>query len=159
MAAAWVPVFEQLAADSPSDIQKAVLADGLITEAEVAELESRTEDCLEAKGYEITWEPRGGSSVAAPVGSDTEADRAAINACEEVNVGAIRDFAIGLKRNPENRNEDEIIAACLVAQKVVDPSFTADDMARAGEGDSALPWKESDPAVSECFSDPLDLLD
>lgn len=154
----WAAELDELREDSPSDIQQAVLADGVIAESEVAELEDRTEKCLEDKGYDIVWQPEGGASITAPVGSNLEGDRAIMNACEEPNIGAIRDFAIGMKRNPQNLSEDAILAACLVAKGAVDPNFTAEDMARAGDDDSALPWKESDPAVSECFSDPLDLL-
>lgn len=155
-----------------------VLQDGVVSQAEYLEARSQLMKCVKdagvenirilegEQGYEVNGTPE-----------DPEGKRAweVVDKCgKDLAFPPIEAFYNTMKLNPNNEDPNQLIAACLVLHKVVDPSYSADDYQRefrgyieehsdsegqvAGDPSLALsytvPPEEGADVLRKCESDP-----
>lgn len=154
----WAADFATLYASASSDFERDALRDGQITDQEVAEARSRFGDCLAGFGITGTsFEPNGAFRFDTPEGRDADAVNELVQTCShdsgEAGIGALHSW---IRRNPENLDDDTIIAACLVRKGAVDPSYSGQDFA-ADEEDLSIPYLTGfgEATFVECNADPL----
>lgn len=157
---AWSSQFEQAYTATDNTFVREAIKDGTVTDEEYAEMFERFRSCLEAAGITLTvnglryrWNiPEGGSADDA----NSSFDRCSVEAGENY----IGWLYYGVKRNPENLDEDEITAACLVRAGVVPEDYSAADYARDNEKQTYpfFDQEAGDKAHGRCLDDPLGLL-
>ena len=154
--------FADFYARASSDFVREVLKDGLVTDAEFAEMTARFTSCLADQGVTFQgFDPGGGFGTSnAPNGGDTET---IVNECSHSSgqdfIGALYSF---MKRNPDNLDSATITKDCLIRKGVVPPDYSAEEFAQDNTGRFAdfgsLP-NDLQKALVSCSSDPLGLLD
>ncbi len=85
-----------------------------------------------------------------------------VESCDVEHRGSVDYLYEQVARNPENLDEAEIMAACLVRRDVVAPSFSADDYRRWYDTQGGLlPFtvdeRTGERVFDECNADPLGL--
>lgn len=151
----WAKEFRDAYEYSGSNFERAVLRDGVITELELAEMRNRFSRCLEAHGAtEIAFTDSSAWSLRPPKGLSDAAEEAFIKKCGtasgEPHIAALYDW---VRRNPQNLDENTIMAACLVRKGAKGPDYSADDYAREDDTDSSGVF--STDAFRACNADPL----
>ncbi|QAY58637.1 hypothetical protein ET475_00535 [Microbacterium protaetiae] len=156
-----------------TDLQRGVLSDGKITDAEFREVRQRYIDCLTDAGIHATARPDGGYDFDTQlVGAQADAERQ----CAEETTYVIEPLYYAIRTNPQKEDFSALVAECLRTEEVVDSTFTKDDWdqfvnafsaAQAGESNgndiplaSELPKLPGgvamdDPRVQECSTNPL----
>jgi len=158
----WAVEFTDALARSTDDFVRSVLADEVVTDQELSETRDRFSGCLSSFGVtDISFEADGGFSMRSPDSMSSDAVSERVDACsEESGENTVSALHSWVRRNPENLDEATILAACLVREGVVDPSFSAEDYTNA---DGDLPLLESvsaglgQAAFMLCNNDPLGL--
>jgi hypothetical protein len=136
----------------------AVLGDGVITDAEYAEMTERFRSCLADQSVTFDgFRPDGGYTTSlAPGGADThEVVAACSRHSGQDSVGALHDI---MTANPDNVDATVAIAGCLVDARVVPPSYTAQDYRNDREGrfrDVEQLESELAQVLDACMSDPF----
>ena len=129
-------------------------------------MRQRVLSCLTDKGVTgASFGPSGQLSVPdQPVGSSVseEQQEEFVHACSvEAGQPIIEALEFDMRVNPDHRDFNELYAQCLIRNKAVEPSFTAQELARARESGtplaSTLPF--IDPAQGpdiwkRCVEDP-----
>jgi hypothetical protein len=155
----WAGAFESAYRAATSDLQRSILSDGTISDKELSELGDRFSACLSASGYTKihVFPGDAGFSLDAPKGVTTAQQNTRVSQCENSAYGQADILYGEVNRNPSNQNEFTIMAACLVRQKLVPPTFTAADYGRDANNNS-FPFDvaKNDAKFSACVSDPLD---
>lgn len=158
----WAAEFTEAYTRATTDFERLVLEDERVTDQELGEMRDVFTECLAAFGFfNIKFSPDGGFEYEVPSGTDMDTSRADAMACSdsagESTIGALHSW---VRRNPENLDDDTIIAACLVRKGAVDSSYSAADFA-ADEEDLSIPYLPGfgDASFAECNSDPLGLFE
>ena len=122
--------------------------------------------CLADKGVSgASFGPSGTLSVPdQPVGSSIseEQQQRFISACSsDAGQPIIEALEFNMRVNPDHRDFNELYTQCLIRNKAVEPSFTAQELARARESgtplDSALPFidpSQGPDILHRCLDDP-----
>ena len=163
----WAADIEQARNEWVSnEFVQSVLADSAISEAELQDMRQRVLSCLTDKGVTgASFSPSGQLSVPdQPVGSSIseEQQEEFVHTCS-VDAGQpiIEALEFDMRVNPDHRDINELYTQCLIRNKAVEPSFTAQELARARESGtplaSTLPF--IDPAQGpdiwqRCVEDP-----
>lgn len=160
---AWSDEFKMVYAETTNDFERLVLKDGKITESEVEEMKSRFGKCLTSKGFtEYEYFRHGGFAAKDPDSVSEGKAKELMRECEkhagEATVGYLY---YQIERNPDNLDENKIIAECLVRNGVVEKSYSAKDYQKESETDNIkfIPGKGGDAVHHECQLDPLGILD
>lgn len=163
----WAADIEQARNEwASNEFVQSVLADSAISEAELQDMRQRVLSCLTDKGVTgASFGPSGELSVPDhPVGSSIseEQQEEFVNACSiEAGQPIIEALEFDMRVNPDHRDINELYTQCLIRNKAVEPSFTAQELARARESGtplaSTLPF--IDPAQGpdiwqRCVEDP-----
>ncbi len=163
----WAADIEQARNEwASNEFVQSVLADSAISEAELQDMRQRVLSCLTDKGVTgASFSPGGNLSVPdQPVGSSIseEQQEEFIHACSiEAGQPIIEALEFDMRVNPDHRDINELYTQCLIRNKAVEPSFTAQELARARESGtplaSTLPF--IDPAQGpdiwqRCVEDP-----
>ena len=155
----WAGAFESAYRAATSDLQREVLKDGVISDKELSELGDQLSTCLKASGYtNVNVFPGDtGLSFKAPKGKTTSQQNAEVPQCENLAYGQVDILYGEVHRNPSHQDEFTIMAACLVRQKLVPPSFTAADYGKDAS-DNSFPFSipKNSTKFNACVSDPLD---
>ena len=146
----WAADIEQARSEwASNEFVQSVLADSAISEAELQDMRQRVLSCLTDKGVTgASFSPGGNLSVPdQPVGSSIseEQQEEFIHACSiEAGQPIIEALEFDMRVNPDHRDINELYTQCLIRNKAVEPSFTAQDLTRARESgtplSSALPF-------------------
>lgn len=158
----WAQEFKDAYERSASAFEHEVLKDGKITDLELSEMRNKFRSCLESQGVtRVSFEDNGGFSMTDPEGITSEQSTKIVETCDEesgeVRIGALHSW---LRRNPQNLDEDTIMAACLVRKKAVEPGYTASEYAKDSKDDTIPFVAASGQAVfAECSNDPLGLFE
>ena len=146
----WAADIEQARNEwASNEFVQSVLADSAISEAELQDMRQRVLSCLTDKGVTgASFSPGGNLSVPdQPVGSSIseEQQEEFIHACSiEAGQPIIEALEFDMRVNPDHRDINELYTQCLIRNKAVEPSFTAQDLTRARESgtplSSALPF-------------------
>ena len=163
----WAADIEQARSEwASNEFVQSVLADSAISEAELQDMRQRVLSCLTDKGVTgASFSPSGELSVPdQPVGSSIseEQQEEFVHTCSiEAGQPIIEALEFDMRVNPDHRDINELYTQCLIRNKAVEPSFTAQELARARESGtplaSTLPF--IDPAqgpdiLRRCVEDP-----
>lgn len=160
----WADAFAQAYERASTDEQRAILADGVVTDAEYAQVHDAFARCLADVGYEVTFLPSGGMTIegGAPDAPDSVLQDL-VGTCDDQHVGDVDYLYEQVSRNPENLDEWTIMADCLVREGVVPPSFGRADYEAWFTSETArdLPYtvdaREAEVGFAACNADPLGL--
>ena len=163
----WAADIEQARSEwASNEFVQSVLADSAISEAELQDMRQRVLSCLTDKGViGASFGPSGELSVPdQPVGSSIseEQQEEFIHACSiEAGQPIIEALEFDMRVNPDHRDINELYTQCLIRNKAVEPSFTAQELARARESgtplSSALPFidpSQGPDILRRCIEDP-----
>ena len=163
----WAADIEQARSEwASNEFVQSVLADSAISEAELQDMRQRVLSCLTDKGVTgASFGPSGELSVPdQPVGSSIseEQQEEFVHTCSiDAGQPIIEALEFDMRVNPDHRDINELYTQCLIRHKAVEPSFTAQELARARESGtplaSTLPF--IDPAQGpdiwrRCVDDP-----
>ena len=163
----WAADIEQARNEwASNEFVQSVLADSAISEAELQDMRQRVLSCLTDKGVTgASFSPSGQLSVPdQPVGSSIseEQQEEFVHTCSiDAGQPIIEALEFDMRVNPDHRDINELYTQCLIRNKAVEPSFTAQELARARESGtpltSTLPF--IDPAQGpdiwqRCVEDP-----
>ena len=163
----WAADIEQARSEwASNEFVQSVLADSAISEAELQDMRQRVLSCLTDKGVTgASFGPSGTLSVPdQPVGSSISAEQQQqfVSACSiDAGQPIIEALEFDMRVNPDHRDFNELFTQCLIRNKAVEPSFTAQELARARESgtplDSALPFIDPSQGPDiwhRCIGDP-----
>ena len=163
----WAADIEQARNEwASNEFVQSVLADSAISEAELQDMRQRVLSCLTDKGVTgASFSPSGGLSVPdQPVGSSIseEQQEEFVHTCSiEAGQPIIEALEFDMRVNPDHRDINELYTQCLIRNKAVEPSFTAQELARARESgtplSSALPFidpSQGPDIWKRCVEDP-----
>ena len=163
----WAADIEQARSEwASNEFVQSVLADSAISEAELQDMRQRVLSCLTDKGVTgASFSPSGNLSVPdQPVGSSIseEQQEEFVHTCSiDAGQPIIEALEFDMRVNPDHRDFNELYTQCLIRNKAVEPSFTAQELARARESgtplDSALPFidpSQGPDILHQCLSDP-----
>ena len=163
----WAADIEQARNEwASNEFVQSVLADSAISEAELQDMRQRVLSCLTDKGVTgASFGPSGELSVPdQPVGSSVseEQQEEFVHTCSiDAGQPIIEALEFDMRVNPDHRDINELFTQCLIRHKAVEPSFTAQELARARESgtplDSALPFIDPSQGPDiwhRCLSDP-----
>ena len=163
----WAADIEQARNEwASNEFVQSVLADSAISEAELQDMRQRVLSCLTDKGVTgASFSPSGQLSVPdQPVGSSIseEQQEEFVHTCSiEAGQPIIEALEFDMRVNPDHRDINELYTQCLIRNKAVEPSFTAQELARARESgtplSSALPFidpSQGPDIWKRCVEDP-----
>ena len=163
----WAADIEQARNEWVSnEFVQSVLADSAISEAELQDMRQRVLSCLTDKGVTgASFSPSGQLSVPdQPVGSSISEDQQQefVSTCStDAGEPIIEALEFNMRVNPDHRDINELYTQCLIRNKAVEPSFTAQELARARESgtslSSALPFidpSQGPNILDRCIDDP-----
>ena len=163
----WAADIEQARNEwASNEFVQSVLADSAISEAELQDMRQRVLSCLTDKGVTgASFGPSGELSVPdQPVGSSVseEQQEEFVHTCSiDAGQPIIEALEFDMRVNPDHRDINELFTQCLIRNKAVEVSFTAQEFARARESgtplDSALPFIDPSQGPDiwhRCLSDP-----
>ncbi|GAB2985440.1 hypothetical protein [Frigoribacterium salinisoli] len=157
----WAAEFTSAYQEAESDFVRAVLEDELITDQELSEMRDKFTECLSAYALtDVVFDDDGSFSLNEPDDADFDTVNDQVHGCSvesgELEIGALHSW---IRRNPDNQDENTIMAACLVRKGVVEPSYSADQYAE-DYADDDFPYTDptaGEEADLECNADPLGL--
>ena len=163
----WAADIEQARSEwASNEFVQSVLADSAISEAELQDMRQRVLSCLTDKGVTgASFSPSGELSVPdQPVGSSIseEQQEEFVHTCSiDAGQPIIEALEFDMRVNPDHRDFNELYTQCLIRHKAVEPSFTAQELARARESGtplaSALPFidpSQGPNILDRCIDDP-----
>ena len=163
----WAADIEQARNEwASNEFVQSVLADSAISEAELQDMRQRVLSCLTDKGVTgASFGPSGELSVPdQPVVSSVseEQQEEFVHTCSiDAGQPIIEALEFDMRVNPDHRDINELFTQCLIRNKAVEASFTAQEFARARESgtplDSALPFIDPSQGPDiwhRCLSDP-----
>ncbi|ALJ18685.1 hypothetical protein [Microbacterium sp. No. 7] len=151
----WAAEFSQAYTDAPSDFIRSILAQGEITDANLAETQQLNKACLESAGFsDVEHFMRGGLSVTPPKGrSDADIHDLVRQCSDDSGLTQIETLYTALLINPDNADMDELAVQCLITEQVVEPSFTVADLQSWYDRDD--PRLLASGVAANCTFDPL----
>ena len=163
----WAADIEQARSEwASNEFVQSVLADSAISEAELQDMRQRLLSCLTDKGVTgASFGPSGELSVPdQPVGSSIseEQQEEFVHTCSiEAGQPIIEALEFDMRVNPDHRDINALYTQCLIRNKAVEPSFTAQELARARESGtplaSTLPFidpSQGPNILDRCIGDP-----
>jgi hypothetical protein len=143
-----------------SDYEAAVLRDGRITAAELADAQARDRSCMRDAGYDLQIDNDDGTSS---LSRTDGADLPPSSVVDDVWRGCAHRFDRSIsylyrevRRNPEKQDDAKITAACLRRSGIVDKGYTEHQW-RAENDTGQFSFNDYDPAAMQCRLDPLGL--
>jgi hypothetical protein len=143
-----------------SDYEAAVLRDGRITAAELADAQARDRSCMRDAGYDLQIDNDDGTSS---LSRTDGADLPPSSVVDDVWRGCAHRFDRSIshlyrevRRNPDKQDDAKITAACLRRSGIVDKGYTEHQW-RAENDTGQFSFNDYDPAAMQCRLDPLGL--
>lgn len=114
--------------NASSDYVREILSDGQITAAEARDSQKQNVACLSDAGISAEYIDSGaGYESLVTVDAQGATADSAMSSCHKKWVGEIESIYVSQISNPQNKDFDALIAACLVAKKLVPEGFTGAD--------------------------------
>jgi hypothetical protein len=157
----WAAEFADNWAHATTDFERDVLADGVISELEYAEMTERLDRCLGDAGVQFGgFADNGGYEFSFPESTGAEKANEITEECEKTSgEWTVNTLYSMISHNPENIDDSILMAECLIEAGVVSPGYTAADWDAEMENPTALTEPGGPPEVWECNDDPLGLFD
>ena len=110
----WAEEFESAYDSADSEYVRRILADGQITDAEIAEVENAVISCMEEKGYtDVAIKSDGGATYAMDENGDVDKGDSGMRACEESAGFFALSLYYDIRVNPNNEEWDPLVVQCL----------------------------------------------
>lgn len=117
--------------NTDSDFAHKILADETISDSEWAETVKSFEQCIVDSGMLVNYVKDNGALSVTFNGVPQHKSGALITACREKSAfNPISVLRAALIRNPSNLDENELMTACLIRAKAVDPDYTKEEYIR-----------------------------
>jgi hypothetical protein len=154
----WAQEFTEALADKPSSFERGVLADGVVTENELAEAHHGMQRCMKDARLIIDWFTDGGFEVGgldggSPPYSSGRTDDI-LRACERRWDNSITYLFEQTRRNPDKQDEAKITVACLRTAGVVPKSYSERKW-REEDDKGVYSFNEHSAEAEQCRLDPL----
>jgi hypothetical protein len=149
LAPRWRQMIEQVLKDpQTTDLQRQILSDYVITDAEYNELKTQFNQCMNDHG----WVLDGGWSGAPGSGNEQKGAAEDILSCEDATTGWVEPIYYGIKDNPSGLTTTQLIRDCFTAHDVPDGADLSDDAFE--EMIWAPDYRPSTPEGMLCVKDP-----
>lgn len=133
-----------------SDLERDVLADGVIARSEYEAAVQAYVACARGRGMDAAAELNsGGIYTFSATGFSDEIDRACMIGTREL----IEPLYVGIQQNPLKQDANELLAACFIRQGLVPTGYTGEQW-RADLRANILPFDGEDPGYSSCMENP-----
>ncbi|MDR0436472.1 MAG: hypothetical protein LBH11_06935 [Propionibacteriaceae bacterium] len=128
---------------APNEFIRQILEDGLVTEAEYADMRQRVVDCVRDSGSSIVTyyeqDEYGRWSLAQEYwGEPSAVDLQISGDCSHEWTGVAESLYWDMRSNPNNEDWDDLVAQCLVRHGLVPKGFTGEDYVQLQDEYSAL---------------------
>ncbi|MDR0504689.1 MAG: hypothetical protein LBG70_02625 [Bifidobacteriaceae bacterium] len=123
----WAQEFRDTLAIAKSDYVKAILADGVITEAELKDAQQHVIACLADGGVTARYVTGENGDTGLETADLSEAQWEVNINCHNQWMGQIDALYYQIARNPYNEDFQALAAACLVRKGLAPKGFTASD--------------------------------
>ncbi len=155
----WKDLFDAEYANTRSNAARAILCDGVVSDAEASEMNDLLRQCMEDQGLlNIEINQDGSLGYAPPPGTtDENAAPAAVSQCEtDIGWFPVIPIYTNVRTNPDRLDPNQLTADCLVRFGLRPPGYDAQDFQEelADKG-SDFPDISGDPHFSSCLTDPL----
>lgn len=142
----WAADWEEARENASSEFEKAVLADGEITQDEYVEALDLYVDCIHEKGAEVALEEVAGV-FQYHIGKNVSLYDSVADECSKGTTWFIEPLHLHMQSNPDKLPWNTVIANCLVERGVADEGFTGNDFEEL--------WKNSVANDDGSYSDPI----
>ncbi|MDR0489597.1 MAG: hypothetical protein LBG99_09480 [Propionibacteriaceae bacterium] len=152
---AWID--EVLTASDPTEFEKAVLADYVVTDAEEREAEDRFMQCMAENGYDVQFLDDGGYQMAPSAGNpdpNKPVSQSLDVECSKGSIDLVRFIYFEAKWNPERLSGGMLIRACFEKHGLDEGSGLSDDEFSAMVEDPS--WIPATDQGALCFWDSLE---
>lgn len=151
--------FEQALREATTDFQRQILADHVVTDAELNEARQRRADCLEGWGFYTVDDTNmafSSNTYVAPGDEQIERDRfdEAYGECEKGTTFWVSQLYYQVRDNPEKRDYQEWIAECFVNNGVRSNSYNKAELLAEQEAGALHANAEIDAWYQTCSEDP-----
>lgn len=144
--------YEQARKSATTQFELDALEDDKISRAEYVEAEQRFVDCIASHGAKVELQDQTGYFTYAITGDSELYDSVDIQ-CAQGTHAVISPLYVGILRNPNRTDFDELTANCLIDVGLVDRTFTKDDLedlvARAVGGSNSMHLEDDGTIRSE----------
>ncbi|MCH9274791.1 hypothetical protein JS533_000585 [Bifidobacterium amazonense] len=129
----WGASLKQVRDESDNETVRKVLEDGVIDDAEQAQIESDMTQCMADLGYEWIYIDKGdGGEAVNPTerarGKTAQETRRHLDGCgKSTGFDPLLELARQIRNNPEHKDINELILECLQRKKLIDKSMTLDE--------------------------------
>ncbi len=144
--------------NSPSDLERSVLADSVVTDEEHAQALEAMKTCVESSehGFLVSFGDQGTTitepdGFRAAMGGDEAAERImndVVRSCEEHTTWTIGQVYRGMRDNPAGLTSTELTRQCLEEHGIEDGKHLPDDEFEAMFDESYL---AANPEAAQCF--------
>lgn len=163
VAAMWSTQIDQILADKPSDLERRVLTDKQVTDAELTDAMNAFKKCMEdlPYGFEVSLSTGGGFDVGplddfyGRYATTEQADAAyadLVASCEDGTSGRIAWLYHAMRDNPEGTSAAAALRECFAEHDVTDGAGLSDDQLLALV--TAPGYEPSTPWARSCVMDP-----
>lgn len=129
---------------------RAAVADGEISDADVAAAEASVIACLAKDRIAGGYDQNGNISFA----KGTDSDDQKVDECVNRKGGTIVSLRRAMDRNPKNRDDTTIIFECIQRAGIVESSYSLTAF-NEDSRDGSFPFDPDAPAFTKCLDDPL----
>jgi hypothetical protein len=153
----WAAEFSLAYRSTTSTLAHKVLAKGVITTADHNQLSDAYIACMAQHGFTATVDGPGGQGSMSPSAGKHLTESAmnvAVGACDD-GFAQVSALNYEILRNPQHLNENDIMVACLVREKVAPSTYTTADYA-ADLISQTFSFNINSAAANKCITDPLD---
>ncbi len=148
----WAVEFEQAMDSATSDLEREILADGKITDAEFKEAAQLYLDCL--AGHDVEVKLTGTGTSVAYETRDGERYDEFDPECRVGSLQYIEPLYVDSSRNPENVDLMDLLADCLVRKGAAEPGFSGRDLNEEMTTDTKGVIAKSPDVFQACAVDP-----
>jgi hypothetical protein len=153
----WAAEFQQAYDEATDPYVRNVLADGVISDAEYAEMHNTMVECMAEVGSTLTFH-----SFTIPNGMSTDELNRHYEECgkraHDYPIGALWGWTTG---NPDHRDQNELTVECFARAGLVDSGYSADEWLtdhEGGEVPAFITTEKQYERYKDCVDDPQDLL-
>lgn len=125
---AWREDVIRAAQGATSPLEREILSDGAITEAEFREAFAAFQECMDGLGVAIEMAESHGQFAGFSTGSG-DADQAA-ETCRPGTIDIIEPWFVQIRGNPARDSQPEVTVRCLKRMGVVDEGYSVEDLER-----------------------------
>lgn len=125
---AWREDVIWAAQGATSPLEREILSDGAITEAEFREAFAAFQECMDGLGVAIEMTESHGQFAGFSTGSG-DADQAA-ETCRPGTIDIIEPWFVQIRGNPARDSQPEVTVRCLKRMGVVDEGYSVEDLER-----------------------------